>query len=204
MGRTKEVPYTGAENGDAEELHTYYCKFSGRQVSEIYLSGANRSAPQSFNSSNDFHLKTSPSIPEKAIQESDPLLLLQLFEMLPDPYRAHLTKLHDACSHALSTDCDLSKAPRRCTDGSIVLDTDFYTVRLYAKDGGVKLLRRASGAVERQLRVNMGQLPIAYRCGCQSMPCWLARNLICLRMSPRIAEDKEQGIRIMLDTTVKY
>jgi len=46
-----------------------------------------------------------------------------------------------------------------------VLDTEFYAVRLYAKEGAVKLLKRASGAVERQLRVNMGQLPIAYRCG---------------------------------------
>lgn len=90
------LTYSSAENGaNTEQLHTYYCKFSG--------------------------------------------------------------------SHALSTDCDLSKAPRRRTDGAIVLDTEFYAVRLYAKEGGVKLLKRASGAVERQVRVNIGQLPIAYR-----------------------------------------
>jgi len=96
MGARTTLTYSSAENGaNTEQLHTYYCKYSG--------------------------------------------------------------------SHALSTDCDLSKAPRRRTDGSIVLDTEFYAVRLYAKEGAVKLLKRASGAVERQLRVNMGQLPIAYR-----------------------------------------
>lgn len=65
--------------------------------------------------------------------------------------------------HALSTDCDLSKAPRRRTDGAIVLDTEFYTAKLYSTDGGCKLLRRGTGEFERQHRVNMGKLPIAYR-----------------------------------------
>ena len=65
--------------------------------------------------------------------------------------------------HVLSTECDLSKAPRRKTDGSIVLDTEFYAVKLYAKEGGSKLIRRRSGAVERQLGVFLNKLPIAYR-----------------------------------------
>lgn len=65
--------------------------------------------------------------------------------------------------HALSTDCDLSKAPRRRTDGAIVLDTDFYVIKLYTTDGDCKLLKRKSGQVERQHRVNLGLLPIAYR-----------------------------------------
>lgn len=65
--------------------------------------------------------------------------------------------------HALSTDCDLSKAPRRRTDGAIVLDTDFYVTKLYTTDGGVKLIKRQSGNVERQHRIKMGNLPIGYR-----------------------------------------
>lgn len=45
--------------------------------------------------------------------------------------------------HILTTDCDLSKAPRRRTDHALVIDTDKYTVRLYNHaDGGEKLLRR--------------------------------------------------------------
>ena len=63
----------------------------------------------------------------------------------------------------LSTDCDLGKAPRRRTDGAIVLDSEFYTAKLYTADGGVKLIKRKSGAVERQHRVNSGKLPIGYR-----------------------------------------
>lgn len=67
------------------------------------------------------------------------------------------------CRHALSTDCDLSKAPRRRTDGAIVLDMDFYVVKLYTETGSTKLVRRRSGNIERQFRINMGKLPIGYR-----------------------------------------
>ena len=80
-----------------------------------------------------------------------------------------------------------------------MLDTDFYTVRLYAKDGGVKLLRQASGAVEWQLRVNMGQLPIAYRCGCHCVLCQAAKNFIYLRMSQTFVEHTHgEGLRVRL------
>lgn len=43
-----------------------------------------------------------------------------------------------------------------------MLDKSQYTVRLYTTDGGVKLLRRKDGAVERQHRLNVGRLPVAY------------------------------------------
>jgi uncharacterized protein len=36
-------------------------------------------------------------------------------------------------------------------------------VKHYGEDGGVKLLRRRSGALEKQYRINIGKLPIAYR-----------------------------------------
>ncbi|KAL6771129.1 CGL128 [Auxenochlorella protothecoides x Auxenochlorella symbiontica] len=65
--------------------------------------------------------------------------------------------------HVLTTDCDLSKAPRRQTDHALVIDTTRHTVRLYnTTDAGEKLIRRRSGAVERQLRMRVGKLPFAY------------------------------------------
>ena len=50
-----------------------------------------------------------------------------------------------------------------------VIDTQRYTVRLYTSGGGVKLIRRHNGAIERQYRLNIGKLPIAYRYLCEAM-----------------------------------
>lgn len=52
---------------------------------------------------------------------------------------------------------------KRRTDGSTVLDTAAYTYKLYTVDGGVKVLKRRSGQIEKQYRQNAGKLPIAYR-----------------------------------------
>ncbi|KAL4419432.1 hypothetical protein ABPG77_006359 [Micractinium sp. CCAP 211/92] len=65
--------------------------------------------------------------------------------------------------HALTTDCNLAAAPRRRTDHAIVLDTQAHLAKLYTSDGGTKLLRRRNGTVERQIRLNAGKLPVAYR-----------------------------------------
>ncbi|BDA44464.1 probable UPF0428 protein CXorf56 homolog at N-terminal half [Coccomyxa sp. Obi] len=65
--------------------------------------------------------------------------------------------------HVLTTNCDLSRAPKRRTDGSTVLDTAVYTYKLYTVDGGVKVLKRKNGQIEKQYRQNAGKLPIAYR-----------------------------------------
>lgn len=66
--------------------------------------------------------------------------------------------------HVLTTDCNLSQAPRRRTDHALVIDTSKHVARLYNNtDGGVKLIRRRAGAVERQYRVHVGKLPFAYR-----------------------------------------
>lgn len=65
--------------------------------------------------------------------------------------------------HALTTDCNLSAAPRRRADHSLVVDTAKFTAKLYTSDGGVKLLRRRAGGVEKQYRVNVGKLPVGYR-----------------------------------------
>ena len=52
------------------------------------------------------------------------------------------------------------QAVRRCVQ---VIDTQRYTVRLYTSSGGVKMIRRHNGAIERQYRLNIGKLPVAYR-----------------------------------------
>ena len=44
--------------------------------------------------------------------------------------------------HALTTDCNLSQAPRRRTDHALVIDTQQHTVKLYTTDGGSKFIKR--------------------------------------------------------------
>lgn len=44
--------------------------------------------------------------------------------------------------HAVTTNCNLNKAPRRATDHALVVDTQQYTVKLYTTDGGVKYIKR--------------------------------------------------------------
>jgi len=44
-----------------------------------------------------------------------------------------------------------------------VIDTHRHTIKLYATDGGTKFLKRRSGTVEKQYRVNVGRLSVAYR-----------------------------------------
>lgn len=66
--------------------------------------------------------------------------------------------------HALTTDCNLGRAPRRRTDSSRVIDTEKYTVRLYTNaDSNAKVLQRRDGRFEKQYRQLIGKLPIAYR-----------------------------------------
>jgi hypothetical protein len=65
--------------------------------------------------------------------------------------------------HALTTNISLGKLPRRKMDNSRVLDTQLYTAKLYTDDGGTKLIKRHNGKIEKQYRLNVGVLPIAYR-----------------------------------------
>lgn len=65
--------------------------------------------------------------------------------------------------HAFTIDVDLRKLPRRRTDGAYVVDTDEHTIQLYTTDGGVKLIKRQNGNVEKQYRFHLGQLPVAYK-----------------------------------------
>lgn len=66
----------------------------------------------------------------------------------------------------MTTDCDINKLPKRSTDGAAVLDTSKYLVRMYATEGGAKYIKRTEGGekAERQFRLYIGPLPVAYRC----------------------------------------
>ncbi len=84
--------------------------------------------------------------------------------------------------HALTTNCELRRAPRRRTDGASVVDTQVYTAKLYTTDGGAKLIRRPEGHIEKQYRQNLGKLPIAYRRAACAGP---SAAQACLRRLPR-------------------
>ena len=67
----------------------------------------------------------------------------------------------------MNVDCKRSpvylQAPRRRSDGAAVVDTERYQVKLYTTPGGEKLIKRRGGTVEKQYRLNIGRLPVAYR-----------------------------------------
>ena len=65
--------------------------------------------------------------------------------------------------HALVTDVSLDDLPKRPRDGSSVLDKGSHRTKLYLADAGLKRIRRESdGKVERQYRLRLGELPVAY------------------------------------------
>ena len=59
-------------------------------------------------------------------------------------------------------DVDIDTLPRRRTDGARILDKSQHILKMYTSDGGCKLLRRSNGSIERQYRLNLGVLPVAY------------------------------------------
>ena len=61
------------------------------------------------------------------------------------------------------TDVSLYALPKRRTDDSSVLDMAEHHTKLYLTEGGVKRIRRTSdGKVEKQFRLVLGDLPVAY------------------------------------------
>eukprot|EP00884_Botryococcus_braunii_P012205 jgi/Botrbrau1/20986/Bobra.0144s0005.1 len=91
--------------------------------------------------------------------------------------------------HVLTTNCDLTKAPKRRTDESSVIDTRRFVVRLYTRDGGVKLIRRGE-IVERQYRINKGNLPIGYYSELDGQYLYIFKN----SLTTYSTEDKEKGV----------
>lgn len=78
------------------------------------------------------------------------------------PATVHAQRNHMSYSRVDAADVDIDTLPRRRTDNARILDTSKNTVKLYTSDGGTKLLRRQDGRVERQHRLNIGTLPVAY------------------------------------------
>lgn len=66
--------------------------------------------------------------------------------------------------HVLTTDCDLTRAPRRKTDGAFQIDTQQHVAQLHhTQQGEEVLLKQDTGLLERQFRILVGKLPFAYR-----------------------------------------
>lgn len=65
--------------------------------------------------------------------------------------------------HAFTTDCSINKLERRRSDNAKILDTRKHIIKMYTTPGEVKLVKRATGKAERQYRLNVGTLPVAYR-----------------------------------------
>jgi len=143
MPKRQTILYTssdGLKGAGDDELIVYYCKFSGRHA---FTAGEHwlvvQQQPLSITAA---AAPPPPAAPPPAAAVAHP-------PQPPPPQPP--------------SDVDIDTLPRRRTDDSRILDTTKHTVRLYTTDGGVKLLRRKDGAVERQYRLNVGKLPVAYR-----------------------------------------
>lgn len=80
--------------------------------------------------------------------------------------------------HAFTIDADISKMPRRRTDGSRVVNLDEHNIKLYTSDGGMRLIKRENGTIERQYRLNIGKLPIAYKSDLESNLLYVMDNAV--------------------------
>jgi hypothetical protein len=69
---------------------------------------------------------------------------------------------YGAASAGAAADVDIDTLPRRRTDNARIFDKTKHTIKLYTSDAGTKLLRRKDGSVERQNRLSIGSLPVAY------------------------------------------
>ena len=81
--------------------------------------------------------------------------------------------------HALTIDCELTRLPRRRTDGARIVKLDEHQIKLYTTDGGMKLIKREKdGSIERQYRLNIGRLPIAYKFDPESNLLYIMDNAV--------------------------
>mmetsp|Transcript_23431 Transcript_23431/g.51441 ORF Transcript_23431/g.51441 Transcript_23431/m.51441 type:complete len:241 (-) Transcript_23431:392-1114(-) len=92
--------------------------------------------------------------------------------------------------HAFTLDGDLGKMPKRRTDGSRIVDTQNHHVKLYTSDGGVKLIKRKDGKIERQHRLNVGKLPVAYKSSEDGQYLYVLDNAVSTYVNPGGIGDK--------------
>ncbi|MEW5298740.1 MAG: hypothetical protein WDW36_001826 [Sanguina aurantia] len=96
--------------------------------------------------------------------------------------------------HAFTVDVDIDKLPRRRTDAARIVDTEQHTLKLYSTNGGTKLIRRHDGRVERQLRLAIGRLPIAYRTEPEGQYLYIMDNAVTTYQN----KDLRKGDRVLL------
>lgn len=130
----------------SQELHVFYCKYSGQHAmtTDCDLTKVGCSVPPAPVSHCLGTLCMSSGIPARG----------------HPAVRCGLPSVHPM----------RSQAPRRRTDGAAVVDTERYQVKLYTTPGGEKLIKRRGGAVEKQYRLNLGRLPVAYRQATSLLP----------------------------------
>lgn len=62
----------------------------------------------------------------------------------------------------MTTNIDIGVLPRRNTDKSYILDCSSHKVKLYTTDGEIRCVKRGD-KVEKQFRINIGELPVGYK-----------------------------------------
>merc|ERR1712083_192520 len=64
--------------------------------------------------------------------------------------------------HAITANINIFSLPKRQTDNSYILNKEKYIVKFYTTDGGIKCVKREENKVERQHRMHIGSLTVAY------------------------------------------
>ena len=138
MPKRATLTFSSDDNQSAAtvDLFVYYCKYSGRHV-----------------------LTTDCEIDRAPKRRSDEASVIdtekyqvgnRTFPPVPGTGSFVPTAFGSRHSHGMRS---------MCSKGTCVLQ-----VKLYASECGPKLIKRHTGAIERQFRLHCGKLPIGYRC----------------------------------------
>ena len=137
---------------DEQQLHVYYCKYSGRHV--LTTTCDLRRAPKR-------RYEHSKSLVSSV--DSTFLILLS--------FVCHATSWvlleRTGCQERiclLSSHSTYSTPAIHRTDGASVLDTGKYMCKMNTREAGTKIIKRHDGTYEKQYRQNLGKLVVAYRC----------------------------------------
>ena len=132
---------------DEQQLHVYYCKYSGRHVltTTCDLRRAPKRRYEHSKSPLSSIVSTFFDTPELGMPHSligaaqEEWMFLALLQSSPSPLAI--------CR----------------TDGASVLDTGKYMCKMNTREAGTKIIKRNNGTYEKQYRQNLGKLVVAYR-----------------------------------------